>query len=224
MTIFLLPSARARKGFVVYKIFNLLNGKFYIGKCSRIVSERTGAHATNARSGKSGILYNSIRKHGIDAFAITVLMECKTNEDAYANEQRLIEKMKPEYNLTDGGIGPIGRKVSEDQKRRQSDKMRGRPGPNRGKKVPAYVYEKVVATKKQRGPTEAELQNWKNNAARLMAVRNRTPVICVETQERFETRKEAVAAFGGRGSSQLNGPLQDSWRTYKGHHFIKAVT
>lgn len=218
MPVFLLPSARACKGFVVYKNTNAVNGKFYIGKCSQTVAMRMGQHCARVREGSKTKLHNAIRKYGEGSFFVTVLAKCSSDEEAYCLEQRLIVALKPQYNLTDGGRGVFGRKVSEDQKRRQSEKMKGRPNPKlRGRVMTAEHLAKIVATKRARWPTEAELNNWSTAHLRFPP-RKTCRVRCIETGDVFDSIKEAGIAYGGARAGNLCDAIIGGY-AYRGFHF-----
>jgi group I intron endonuclease len=75
-------------------------------------------------------LYNSIRKHGADKFEIKPLVIVGTKQEMDYYETSLIKAWdlrdaKKGYNLTDGGEGTPGRKMSEENRLAISLRMRG---------------------------------------------------------------------------------------------------
>lgn len=86
---------------IIYKITNLINGKFYVGKTTKTADERFKRHFYNHKTGNT-YLYKSMRKYGFNNFIIEILEE--TN---ILNEREIywISKLSPEYNMTKGGDG-----------------------------------------------------------------------------------------------------------------------
>ena len=92
----------------VYKITNLINGKFYIGSTRRL-SERKNEHNYSMRKGRSNsIIRNAILKYGYENFKFEVLDEfifenfASTNyidEIITAREQYYVDTLNPQYNI-----------------------------------------------------------------------------------------------------------------------------
>lgn len=87
--------------YIVYKTENKINGNYYIGK-----------HATNDLNdgylGSGKILKHAIRKYGKENFERTILLECKTENEAYEQEFLLVMDVLDDpmcYNIVDGGHG-----------------------------------------------------------------------------------------------------------------------
>lgn len=103
---------------VVYVATNLINSKVYVGKTMRTMIARRTSHICDARNGRGQAFGAAIRKHGIDAFEWQEIM-CSTDQDGLAACEMMIiaifRKMGAIlYNLTDGGEGRSGYKVSEE--------------------------------------------------------------------------------------------------------------
>jgi hypothetical protein len=86
---------------IVYKTTNLINGKMYIGVDSKNDKTYLG-------SGK--ILKKSISKYGIENFRKEIIMEFKTDKEAYEYEKIYISEMnavssEEYYNIQEGGKG-----------------------------------------------------------------------------------------------------------------------
>lgn len=86
---------------IIYRITNVVNSKFYIGKTSKTVQERFQRHCHNYQN-QNTHLYHAMRKYGVDKFIIEILEE--TNS---ANEREIywIKTLQPHYNMTIGGDG-----------------------------------------------------------------------------------------------------------------------
>ena len=98
----------------VYKITNTSNGKVYIG-VSKNLKSRWINHQNAVNYGSK--LHEAIRNEGINNFDFFHLADCFTRKDAELFEKDLIKELNTRYphgyNLTDGGGGTTGRKVSE---------------------------------------------------------------------------------------------------------------
>lgn len=111
----------------VYVIRNLINEKVYVGQTKSPVS-RKAQHFCGARKGNDKPLYRSIRKHGEENFVFEILEEC---EDEVINEREQhwvthFDSFNPEkgYNLTLGGDGGKGHKLTDEMKKRISQRTR----------------------------------------------------------------------------------------------------
>ncbi len=96
----------------IYKIYNDVNNKVYIGKTSNTIEDRWNEHVYAAlyrRQRRNYQLYNAMRKYGVDKFHIIALEEC-TENDLTAKEIYWIQKYNSfnnGYNMTIGGDGTI---------------------------------------------------------------------------------------------------------------------
>jgi group I intron endonuclease len=90
----------------IYQIKNTVTNETYIGKTRNDPIKRLKRHFKNARLGVTSHLYNSMRKHGRDAFLLTIVEEnINTDDDLNKREQYWIELLSPAYNMTKGGDG-----------------------------------------------------------------------------------------------------------------------
>jgi group I intron endonuclease len=84
--------------YLVYKITNTLDGKYYIG-----------AHKTmNKDDGYMGsgvYLRKAIKKYGIENFSKEILAECPSEFDMFNKERELVVLCENSYNLKEGGYG-----------------------------------------------------------------------------------------------------------------------
>ena len=91
------------KTYKIYKITNKTNGHFYIGYTKLTLQKRFKLH-TKATTTKMPIV-SAIKKYGIDNFIIELLYEFDNKLEATNCEIRLIEELKPDYNIHRGGTG-----------------------------------------------------------------------------------------------------------------------
>lgn len=87
--------------YLIYKITNLVNGRFYIG-----------AHQTeNINDGYMGsgkALHAAYKKYGVEKFRKEIIRCCSSVEEMYEVEKELVEpfyKNKKSYNIMEGGRG-----------------------------------------------------------------------------------------------------------------------
>lgn len=84
--------------YLIYKITNKINGKYYIG-----------AHKTkildDGYMGSGKYLNRAIKKHGIDNFQKEIICYCSSQEEMYQKEYELVELNENTYNLKLGGLG-----------------------------------------------------------------------------------------------------------------------
>ena len=65
---------------VIYKITNIVNGKFYIGQSADWRS-RWRQHKTAARRGNTQHLYMAMRKYGIENFSVEIVDNALLREE-----------------------------------------------------------------------------------------------------------------------------------------------
>lgn len=119
---------------VIYKITCLVNGKIYFGKTVSTISKRFAHHASKSNDlGKTSIrLANAIRKYGKENFVIEEVYSACDVASLDAAEMLFIEL----FNTTDESIGyniqkgggrtNIGRKWSEETRKKQSESKKGK--------------------------------------------------------------------------------------------------
>jgi len=109
----------------IYRILNKVNGKSYIGQtvydCPK---RRWNVHKNNCKNEKyQQYIYRAIRKDGLENFEFTVIYKCETNllselESKYISEFNTFGEGG--YNMTSGGEGRRGYKLSEETKQKIS--------------------------------------------------------------------------------------------------------
>lgn len=140
----------------IYCLTNTINGKKYVGQTSGDVLRRVRNHfASRHAPSKTGMaLHAAIAKYGREAFEVTVLETCDSQEALDAAEARWIAELNTicpsGYNMTEGG-----RRVPRSGIEKAARRNRGRPRSEEtrrrcslsqiGKVVPEHTREKQRA-------------------------------------------------------------------------------
>jgi len=98
------------QNFIIYKIHNSINDKLYIGQTTTTISKRYSQHIANCKRGKKGKLFSSMRKHGLENFAIKEICKVENMDELNEMEEFLIQELntaKTGYNITFGGLNYI---------------------------------------------------------------------------------------------------------------------
>lgn len=118
----------------IYKIYNTINNKVYIGQAVNIEDrwvEHIYSSLSKNRDEYNYPLYNAFRKYGIGNFNFEILEECDVEElddkeIYYINHynSNLHNPNSHGYNQTDGGYAIRGWRMSDEQKKKQSKTMK----------------------------------------------------------------------------------------------------
>ena len=167
---------------VVYIAINRFNLKCYIGITTKTLEARKKEHIVNALSRKLiRPFYNSIRGKGVDAYDWYVLEHCSSLNELFEREKYYIEHYNSYfysensngYNLTFGGEGPYGMKLSDDVKLKISLNNRNRivseetrrklSEANKGRIVSSNSRIKISNAHKGRYVGRKLTDEWKKN-------------------------------------------------------------
>ena len=150
--------------YTVYIHTNKITHKAYIGITSQPVEQRWGKNGCKYKNSKH--FWNAIKKYGWDNFDHIVFMTDLIQEEACRIEQLLIalyntNNAKYGYNISSGGEnGFYGCHLSEEQKQKKSERMKGLYA---GEKNPMYG----VSPKERMD--EETYNNWKKNIQNRMS-------------------------------------------------------
>jgi len=118
---------------IVYLITNKANGKMYVGQHAgddlKVYWDRNVWLAESGYQGKRA-LYRAIRKYGLDGFDVKTLVIVGTKQEMDYYEIALIrmwDTTNPEkgYNITHGGYGSLGVKMSAETRAKMSESRTG---------------------------------------------------------------------------------------------------
>lgn len=118
--------------YCVYVHTNKTNGKMYVGQT--VYGDKPSRRWQNGKSYKNCIYFNrAIQKYGWDNFEHKIVASNLTKEEADNFEKILIKQLNTRdpsygYNLTDGGEGTCGHKMSEESRRKLSELAKLRVG------------------------------------------------------------------------------------------------
>lgn len=114
---------------VIYLIWDLVNGKRYVGQTTKTVKERFNNHAYADTA-----IGNAIRKYGKKKFRYGVIKSCTSREELNYWEKHFVAVLKSKfpygYNMTDGGEGGI---PCDETRAKMSASQSGENNPNYGK-------------------------------------------------------------------------------------------
>ena len=84
--------------YLIYKITNNINGKYYIGAHKTI-------NKNDSYMGSGKLIKQAIEKYGIENFTKEILIECSSIEEMFNVERKLVDLNENSYNLKCGGHG-----------------------------------------------------------------------------------------------------------------------
>jgi len=174
---------------IVYCIRNKENSKEYVGLTTRSLSDRWKQHIRESNKENSWEwntpLGNAIKKYGKDAFEVFIIAECISVDSMKQKEIELIESRKSlvqfgGYNISKGGDGRLGVKLSEETKKKiglgnlgkiytnevrkkmsdlAKERCIGKPSPMDGKKHSDEAKKKISQASKGRKQSEEHKRN-----------------------------------------------------------------
>lgn len=128
----------------IYKIENLVNGKFYIGQAVDL-NRRKSRHFYLLKKGNhyNSYLQNAFIKYGKENFEFKIILYCEIEKLTYY-EQKLVDLYSPEYNMCNECVdSKLGVSHSEETRMKMSVSRRGDKNPNFGKKTSQEIKDKM---------------------------------------------------------------------------------
>ena len=129
--------------FKIYKITDLSNGKFYVGRTQRTPEERFQEHCR-----ADSLLGRAIRAHGKEQFKIEIIAETDDFDEANELERHFISELRCKnpngYNMTDGGDGRTGCPHTAEECAKISAALKGKSNGREGTKHSESTKQKIA--------------------------------------------------------------------------------
>lgn len=153
---------------IIYKATNIINNKSYIGQTHFSLEQRKRSHINEGRNDNL-YFHNALKKYGYEKFNWSIIESCENKEELDEMEFHYIKQyntISPNgYNLTYGGEGSHGRKLSNETKEKIRKSLKGK---NRSKES----IEKQSKTQLGRIPWNKGLNKESNIS--LMVISEKT--------------------------------------------------
>ena len=185
----------------VYKIFNILDGHFYIGS-SQTIKIRIDEHLRDLRANRHHSVYlqRAWNKYGENSFGVYVLEECETDLLLH-REQFYIDTLCPEYNMTRNAARPmLGRKHTEESKKKMGNTRRGRKLSKSHSLNLKKSLQKLSKSSSWRTKVKDGVSTWwKNNKQEILESRKKKPIsdagkdkISKHMKERWKSDRDSL--------------------------------
>ena len=137
---------------IIYLIWNMLNGKKYVGQTTKNLNYRISQHMKK----KNSIVGAAMKKYGLENFHYGVVETCNTQEQLNERERYYIAVLNCKapygYNRTDGGEGTTGYSPTKEAR----EKLREA---NLGKKLSKEHCAKISAKNRGKKRTPEQCAN-----------------------------------------------------------------
>ena len=181
-----MDKAMLNKSMVVYLLTDTTNGKQYVGQTTKTLGERLTRH----RSGDL-LVDRALNDHGWENVKVEILEECETYDELNRLEQEWIDVLETKspngYNLTDGGLGGPGHKLSKEAKQRISRKNKGRKRSESARKKMS-----VAATEHMKNPDLRRRLSEANKGKKFSKERSKQLSKAKQGSKHNDTTKEKI--------------------------------
>ena len=209
----------------IYCIENKINGMRYVGRAKHI-EKRWRTHKSQLRKGNhvNRYLQRAWNKYGEAAFDFYVLEECLPDDLREAEIEWIarLGTFENGYNLTIGGEGQLGKRLTEEQKKHLSAINTGKRNPNYGIKRSEETRKRMsnAMKGKLRGimPQSQREAISRGNKGKQRPWFNKR-VMCVETGDVFDSISIA-ANETGISISGISSVCRGKRKTVYKKHFI----
>lgn len=173
----------------IYQIKNVVSGKIYIGSAINIKHRwQTHVGHLNKNRHPNRHLQSAWNKYGSEAFEFSILKTCFIFALIF-EEQKMIDKLNPEYNLAPKAGSNLGVKLSEETKNKISASKKG-------------VATGRIVSKETRDKISMALQGHKNNLGSKRSEETKAKMSIVQSNRSVETRAKMSQARIGKKLSQ----------------------
>jgi group I intron endonuclease len=140
---------------LVYAITHIASGREYVGLTARTLRKRWKEHKIDADCRAKTYFHRALAKYGRDAFTTQVLANLPIIAEAKIAERIAIAVRKPAFNLTAGGDGTPGRKLSAEAKARISTANSRPKSPATREKMRIAAHNKLAPSAETRAKLSA---------------------------------------------------------------------
>lgn len=161
---------------------NLLTGHEYVGMTEKGLNKRKTNHLWHAANEPRGRFHRALAKYGHENFKWDVIEVWPDYFSALDAERKIIQILKPIYNMTAGGGGVKGYKHTAGAKQLMSEAKVGRPSVWSKTPMPAHIRERL-----------AECRRAEKGIIKRPTIRR--AVIHLASAKEFDSVKEAADAF-----------------------------
>ena len=187
--------------YLVYKITNKCNGKFYIG-----------AHKTknidDGYMGSGKYLKNAIKKYGIENFEKTILCFCSSQKEMYEKESELVELSEQSYNLKKGGQGGWDH-IGKDHWIHQSEHSYRMIGARTSKLKNDENYKKIFSEKVSNGLK----RKYETDEVFKKSIVDRITKVWIGKKHKDETKLKMSVSAKGKHDGEKNSQYGSMWIT-----------
>lgn len=123
----MIPCNPEYKGSVIYAIVNIFNNNIYVGSAKSFKVRRQN-HINDLRRNvnKCKYLQNAWNKYGESSFEFKIIEYVDVAENLIPREQYWIDNIKPKYNISPTAGSTLGKRHSEETKKKISIKNKGK--------------------------------------------------------------------------------------------------
>lgn len=229
----------------IYMIRNEITGDCYVGQSVNI-PKRIQGHFRTDRKHLSKV-QKQIVQYGKENFSIILLEECSAPEELDQKEIYWMDKLSPSLNTRAGGrknkifhhseeTKQLLREKAKQQFANMSDEekqaqLNRLTGPRKGHPVSKAARAKLSAARAKQDLATPEIMEKRRQTMERKKAEgwhrvspeipyHRTPIVCNETGERFDTMKQASLTMG-ISQCQIRRQLQGKVAKAKGNSFSK---
>ena len=191
------------KKYYIDKHTNKINGKVYIGQTCQNPEYRWN-HGEGYKG--SSRFYSAIKSYGWDNFNHEIIFSNLTFEEANLKEIELINYYKSNleefgYNLDNGGSK--NKRISEETRKKQSESALNRPIVTEETKQKLSLLSKGITRSEETKQKISNSSLKREEEKRQLGIKLKRPVMCLNTQEIFESCRAAADWCGLAGTSGI---------------------
>lgn len=182
---------------IIYKVTNIINSKIYIGQTKRTLEKRRYFHLYESKHTRLDFhFYRAIKKYGQENFLWETIDKAFSREELLDKEIYWIKfynssHIDSGYNMTNGGEG-FG-SPTDQVKKSMGRNMVLEKNPFYGKvHTENSRYLMAVANSNRKHNPHSDITKQKIRDAHLSHKNKKRPIVCIETQQLFESIKLAA--------------------------------